>query len=84
MVRNHVALNSVCLRMFVCVFSQVKKNVNQDVETGNGVCVWHTKVTAAWALEKEPVLVLPASRKSKHSVARFPATGRSSLEVNAT
>lgn len=66
----------------VCVLSQVRKNVSQDVETGNGVSVWHMRVTAAWALEKEPVRALTASRKSKLSDARFPATGRSSLEVN--
>lgn len=49
--------------------------------SGSGAFAWPTRATAAWAPAREPARAPSASRPSRHSAARSPATGRRSSEV---
>lgn len=64
------------------VFIQRKRRRSLTVGNGSGVCACPPAVTAAWGHARAPALELSANKPPRLRSVRFPATGRSNLEVS--
>lgn len=64
------------------VFIQRKRRRSLTVGSGSGVSACPPAVTAAWGHVRAPALELSANKPPRLRSVRFPATGRSNLEVS--
>lgn len=60
---------------------QERRSASPTAASGSGACALPTRATADWAPGREPARAPSASRPSRRSAARSPATGRRSSEV---
>lgn len=84
LLHRHWVLTTSLTWVWFLVFIQRKRRRSLTVGNGSGVSVCPPMVTVAWGHVRALALELSANKPPRLRSVRFPATGKSNLEVRST